>query len=125
MAFQNLRRNKMKKGGQDPGPIDKEPEIAKLIQFKPAHASFRKLQESYLDARLYLTELTHRGKKRLLDVQRELKQEQEQFQSMADQFMKRDGKLTDNILEEEKSKGGTNVAAMSRKGEIMKLFKEV
>ena len=39
--------------------------------------------------------------------------------------MKRDGKLTDNILEEEKSKGGTNVAAMSRKGEIMKLFKEV
>ena len=44
---------------------------------------------------------------------------------MADQFMKRDGKLTDNILEEEKSKGGTNVAAMSRKGEIMKLFKEV
>ena len=44
---------------------------------------------------------------------------------MASQFMKRDGKLTDNILEEEKSKGGTNVAAMSRKGEIMKLFKEV
>lgn len=43
LAFQNLRRNKMKKGGQDPGPIDKEPEIAKLIQFKPAHASFRKL----------------------------------------------------------------------------------
>lgn len=44
---------------------------------------------------------------------------------MADQFMRRDGKLTDNIIEEEKTKGGTNVAAMSRKGEIMKLFKEV
>ena len=72
-----------------------------------------------------MTELTHRGKKRLLDVQRELKLEQEQFESMANQFMKRDGKLTDNILEDEKSKGGTNVAAMSRKGEIMKLFKEV
>ena len=44
---------------------------------------------------------------------------------MADQFMKRDGKLTDNILDEEKNKGGTNVAAMTRKGEILKLFKEV
>ena len=44
---------------------------------------------------------------------------------MADQFMRRDGKLTDNIIQEEKNLGGTNVAAMSRKGEIMKLFKEV
>ena len=44
---------------------------------------------------------------------------------MADQFMRRDGKLTDNIIQEEKTLGGTNVAAMSRKGEIMKLFKEV
>lgn len=115
----------MKKGGIDPGPIDREPEISKLIQFKPAHNSFRNLQESYLDARMYLTDLVHKGKKRLLDVQKELKQEQEQFQNMADQFMNRDGKLTDNILEEEKAVGGTNVAATTRKGEIMKLFKEV
>lgn len=79
LAFQNLRRARQKKGGVDPGPIDKEPEIAKLIQFKPAHNSFRNLQESYLDARLYLTELTHKGRKRLADIQRELKQEQEQF----------------------------------------------
>ena len=39
--------------------------------------------------------------------------------------MKRDGKLTDKVIDEEKSLGGTNVAAMSRKGEIMKLFREV
>lgn len=44
---------------------------------------------------------------------------------MADQFMRRDGKLTDKVIDEEKSLGGTNVAAMSRKGEIMKLFREV
>ena len=44
---------------------------------------------------------------------------------MANQFMQKDSKLTDNIIEEEKTMGGTNVAAMSRKGEIMKLFKEV
>ena len=44
---------------------------------------------------------------------------------MANQFMTKDNKLTNNIIEEEKTMGGTNVAAMSRKGEIMKLFKEV
>ena len=31
LSFQNLRRMRMKKGGVDPGPIDREPEISKLI----------------------------------------------------------------------------------------------
>lgn len=39
--------------------------------------------------------------------------------------MNRDGKLITKVIDEEKSLGQTNAAAMSRKGEIMKLFKEV
>lgn len=41
---------------------------------------------------------------------------------MADQFMGRDGKLTDKIIEETNSK---NQAANTRKREILKLFNEV
>ena len=41
---------------------------------------------------------------------------------MADQFMGRDGKLTDKIIEETNK---TNQAANTRKKEIMKLFNEV
>ena len=41
---------------------------------------------------------------------------------MADQFMGRDGKLTDKIIEETKQQ---NQAANTRKREIMKLFNEV
>ena len=43
VAFQDLRRRKMEQSGKDPGPADKEADIVKLIKFKPAHASFRKL----------------------------------------------------------------------------------
>ena len=62
MAFQNLRRNRLQKDGVDPGPLENEPDISKLIKFIPAHDSFRKLQETYVDARLYLTELILKGK---------------------------------------------------------------
>ena len=43
LQFQNLRRTRQKKFGIDPGPLDKEPEETKLINFKPAHNSFRNL----------------------------------------------------------------------------------
>ena len=55
VSFQDLRRKKMEQSGKDPGPIEKEADIVKLIKFKPAHDSFRKLQEVYVDARLHLT----------------------------------------------------------------------
>ena len=75
-TFQNLRRNRLIKDGQDPGPIENEPDISKLIKFKPAHDSFRRLQETYVDARLFLTELIMKGKQRYEDVQRELEAEE-------------------------------------------------
>lgn len=102
MSFQTLRRNRLMKDGQDPGPLENEPDISKLIKFKPAHDSFRRLQETYVDARLFLTELIMKGKRRYEEVQRELEQEEKQFKQMADQFMGRDGKLTDKIIEETK-----------------------
>jgi len=43
MSFQTLRRNRLLKDGQDPGPLENEPDISKLIKFKPAHNSFRRL----------------------------------------------------------------------------------
>jgi len=55
-------------------------------------------------------------------VQKELEAEEKQFKQMADQFMGRDGKLTDKIIEETKQQ---NQAANVRKREIMKLFNEV
>ena len=61
VAFQELRRKKMEQSGKDPGPADKEADIVKLIKFKPAHNSFRKLQETYVDARLHLTNLLMKG----------------------------------------------------------------
>ena len=121
-TFQNLRRNRLIKDGQDPGPLENEPDISKLIKFKPAHDSFRRLQETYVDARLFLTELIMKGKRRYEDVQRELEAEEKQFKQMADQFMGRDGKLTDKIIEETKQQ---NQAANTRKREILKLFNEV
>ena len=45
----------MEQSGKDPGPLEKEADIVKLIKFKPAHDSFHKLQEVYVDARLHLT----------------------------------------------------------------------
>ena len=122
MSFQTLRRNRLLKDGQDPGPLENEPDISKLIKFKPAHHSFRRLQETYVDARLFLTELIMKGKRRYEDVQKELEAEEKQFKQMADQFMGRDGKLTDKIIEETKQQ---NQAANTRKREIMKLFSEV
>ena len=41
---------------------------------------------------------------------------------MCEQFMNKDGKMTDDIIEEAKR---TIAAANTRKGEIMKLFQEV
>ena len=122
MSFQTLRRNRLMKDGHDPGPLENEPDISKLIKFKPAHNSFRRLQETYVDARLFLTELIMKGKNRYEEVQRELEAEEKQFKQMADQFMGRDGKLTDKIIEETNK---TNQAANTRKKEIMKLFNEV
>jgi len=63
-----------------------------------------------------------KGKTRYEAVQRELESEEKQFKAMADQFMGRDGKLTDKIIEETKNQ---NQAANTRKKEIMKLFNEV
>ena len=40
------------KDGHDPGPLENEPDISKLIKFKPAHNSFRRLQEHYKDSQL-------------------------------------------------------------------------
>lgn len=68
MSFQTLRRNRLMKDGQDPGPLESEPDISKLIKFKPAHESFRRLQETYVDARLYLTEIIMKGKNRYEEV---------------------------------------------------------
>lgn len=45
----------MEQSGKDPGPLEKEADIVKLIKFKPTHDSFRKLQEVYVDTRLHLT----------------------------------------------------------------------
>ena len=61
VAFQDLRRKKMEESGKDPGPLDKEADIVKLINFIPAHNSSRKLKEVYVDARLHLTELLMKG----------------------------------------------------------------
>ena len=97
LSFQTLRRNRLVKDGQDPGPLESEPDISKLIKFKPAHDSFRRLQDTYVDARLFLTELIMKGKTRYEAVQRELESEEKQFKAMADQFMGRDGKLTEKI----------------------------
>ena len=79
MSFQTLRRNRLMKDGHDPGPLENEPDISKLIKFKPAHNSFRRLQETYVDARLFLTELIMKGKNRYEEVQRELEAEEKQF----------------------------------------------
>ena len=68
MSFQTLRRNRLMKDGQDPGPLENEPDISKLIKFKPAHNSFRRLQETYVDARLFLTEIIMKGKHRYEEV---------------------------------------------------------
>jgi hypothetical protein len=121
-SFQHLRRNKLIKDGNDPGPIEREPDVSKLIKFKPAHNSFRKLHETYLDARLYLTNQILKGRNRYEEIQRELETEEKQFKSMCEQFMNKDGKMTDEIIEEAKR---TVAAANTRKGEIMKLFQEV
>lgn len=67
------------KDGQDPGPLENEPDISKLIKFKPAHESFRRLQETYVDARLFLTEIIMKGKNRFEEVQKELESEEKQF----------------------------------------------
>ena len=67
----------MEESGKDPGPIDKEADIVKLIKFKPAHDSFRKLQEVYVDARLHLTESLMKGQRRLAVVEQELEAEQD------------------------------------------------
>lgn len=121
-SFQTLRRNKLMKEGTDPGPLQNEPDVTKLIPFKPCHDSFRKLQDSYLDSRLYLTNLIMKSKSRFDEIQRELEAEQKQFQAMCDQFVKKDGKLTDQVIEDSVA---TNVAANTRKGQIMRLFSEV
>ena len=121
-TFQTLRRNKLIKDGSDPGPIEKEPDVSKLIKFKPAHNSFRKLHETYVDSRLYLTNQILKGRNRYEEIQKELETEERQFRSMCDQFMNKDGKMTDDIIEEAKR---TVAAANTRKGEIMKLFHEV
>ena len=42
---------------------------------------------------------------------------------MCDQYIKRDGVMTDGVLKDQIS--GTMVTANARKGEIMKLFTEV
>lgn len=55
-----------------------------------------------MDARLFLTEIIMKDKNRYEEVQRELEAEERQFKQMADQFMGRDGKLTDKIIEETK-----------------------
>jgi hypothetical protein len=62
----------MEQSGKDPGPLEKEADIVKLIKFKPAHDSFRKLQEVYVDARLHLTQLLMKGQTRLATVEEEL-----------------------------------------------------
>lgn len=60
-SFQFLFRKKLISEGKDPGPEDEEADILKLIKFKPTHNSFKKLQESYVDARLHLTNQTLKG----------------------------------------------------------------
>ena len=75
-TFQTLRRNKLMKEGIDPGPREKEPDVSKLIKFKPAHNSFRKMHETYVDARLYLTDKILKGRNRYEEVQRELETEE-------------------------------------------------
>lgn len=63
-----------------------------------------------------------KGRKRYEQIQRELEEEEKQFKSMCDQFMQKDGKMTNEIIEESKK---TIVSANTRKGEILKLFNEV
>ena len=56
------------KEGTDPGPLEHEPDVTKLIPFKPCHNSFQKLQDSYLDSRLYLTNLIMKSKSRFDEI---------------------------------------------------------
>ena len=64
-----------------------------------------------------------KGQTRLATVEEELAAEQIQFQAMCEQYIKRDGVMTDGVLKDQIA--GTMVTANARKGEILKLFNEV
>ena len=78
-----LHHLQSKKWGED------EPQFAgdmskqmKLIKFKPTHEAFRKLQESYVDARAHLGAQIVEGQKRLESIEEDLRKEQAAFDQM-------------------------------------------
>lgn len=103
-------------------PMGDEPEWLRLIRFKPTHNAFRNLQGSYVDGRLHLSDLVAKGTERLQKIQKELADEQAQLEQMCSQFITKDNKITDSVIEDTK---GANAAANQRKREIASLFSEV
>jgi hypothetical protein len=89
-----LHRKKLQEGGIVLPPLDDEPDWLRLIRFKPTHKSFHHLQQSYVDGRLHLTQLLEKGRKRLEDIELELKKETAQFDAMCNQFMNKDTAIT-------------------------------
>ena len=55
-------------------------------------------------------------------IQKELADEQAQLEQMCSQFITKDNKITDSVIEDTK---GANAAANQRKREIASLFSEV
>lgn len=53
--FQHMHRKKLVKQGVALPPTTDEPDWLRLIRFKPTHAAFRNLQDSYVDGRIHLT----------------------------------------------------------------------
>ena len=61
----SLHHRQLQKWGEDnefSGDLSKE---RKMIKFKPTHEAFRKLQESYVEAQMHLSQAIEEGGKRL------------------------------------------------------------
>ena len=82
VCFQHLHRKKLAGSDMKLPPQDDEPDWLRLIKFKPTHNAFRNLQTSYVDGRLHLSALVKTGTERLDKIQRDLEEEQAQFESM-------------------------------------------
>lgn len=91
----------------------------RLIKFKPTHNAFRALQSSYVDGRIHLTDLIKKESDRLAQVREDLAKEALQFEAMCSQFMVKDDKITDSVIEDAKD---AKHAALYRKREIENLF---
>ena len=115
-----MYRKKLAKQGVALPAVDDEPDWLRLIRFKPTHEAFRSLQDHYIGGRGHLDTLLTSGKKRLIEVEAELKEEEAKFEQMCSSYLGNDIKITKRVVEET-----SGVVANSRKRDIMNLFTEV